>query len=191
MRDDEIKALPPYSNSLGLAFKRWRLLKGIKQTHAADLIGVGQSTISRWERGELTLDQTHHLVVMDMLSARLTSAQDAALAMLVTHSAKPMHLICDVSHTLLAFSQRRGREFGVNAAELLGHSLWKYATDEIVTAETRIRHEGWAEEHGSLRFFTGANESAAVPIHDSTCTWTRFTLSNGTCARLVETDADA
>lgn len=188
MRDDEFKVLPPYSNSLGLAFRRWRLLKGIKQTYAADLIGVRQSTVSRWERGELTLDHTYQLVVMDMLSARLTSAQDAALAKLVTHSAGAMHLICDVRHTLLAFSERRGHEFGVHASDLLGHSLWKYATDEIIEAERCIRHEGWAEEQGSLRFFTGANESTAVPIYASTCTWTRFTLSNGTCARLVETD---
>lgn len=125
---------------------------------------------------------------MHVLGARLTSAQDAVLARLIKSSSKPMHLVCDVSHRLLAFSESRGVEFGPDAQALLGHSLWQYATEEIVEAEEQVRRQGWNAQNGSVQFCTGHNHSSVVPIYDSLCTWTRLTLSDGTFARLVETE---
>ncbi|WP_371350758.1 helix-turn-helix domain-containing protein, partial [Salmonella sp. M265] len=46
---------PLPSSSLGPALRRWRLLHRVKQTHAAELLGVAQSTISRWESGTQAL----------------------------------------------------------------------------------------------------------------------------------------
>ncbi|WP_312936842.1 helix-turn-helix transcriptional regulator [Pseudomonas sp.] len=188
MNQRENALLRSYLLSLGPSFKQWRLLRGIKQSHAAQLIGVGQSTISRWENDELALDEKHYAAVMDLLSARLSSAQDAALARLIRSSSKPMHLVCDLTHTLLAFSASRGVEFGPDAHALLGHSLWRYATEEIVEAEAHVRRQGWSAQNASVQFCTGHNHSTIVPIYDSVCTWTRLTLSDGTVARLVETE---
>ena len=38
--------------NLGLALRQMRLLRGIKQAHFAQLMGVSQATVSRWERGK-------------------------------------------------------------------------------------------------------------------------------------------
>jgi transcriptional regulator with XRE-family HTH domain len=45
-------------NGSGKALKRMRQVRGIKQVHLAELMGVTQSTISRWERGTLPLSPT-------------------------------------------------------------------------------------------------------------------------------------
>lgn len=39
------------STPIGPLLKHWRLLNRVKQLHAAQMFGVCQSTISRWESG--------------------------------------------------------------------------------------------------------------------------------------------
>jgi hypothetical protein len=74
-------------------------------------------------------------------------------------------------------------------SELLGLSLWRYATPQILSAESALDASGWRETHAppALEFVTGNNDSLLVPIRQSLCRWTRIPLSDGTAARLVET----
>ncbi|MFK5012172.1 hypothetical protein ACI4AC_27755, partial [Klebsiella pneumoniae] len=74
----------------------------------------------------------------NLLGAKLDSAADFALARLVERSAGRIHLVCDLSHRLLAASPRRTQGGGLSFADLHGRSLWRYATPEIVAAEARL-----------------------------------------------------
>jgi transcriptional regulator with XRE-family HTH domain len=161
----------------------------IKQTHAAELFGVSQSTISRWEAGLQQMEWAERRRVAHALSARLDSAADHALARLVRGNPLPVHLICDLTHRLLACSPTRAAQFSVPVSELLGRSLWRYSTQQIARQEAQLDTLGWRDAVAppSLAFATGANDSATVTIRPSVCRWTRLMLSDGTAARLVET----
>ncbi|AJP59971.2 transcriptional regulator [Pandoraea vervacti] len=170
------------------ALRRWRTLRRIKQSHAAQLLGVSQSTVSRWEAGTLTIGGDELARIEPLLAAHLDSPADGALARLVNFNALPMHLVCDLTHRLLACSPSRAVEFSAPVSTLLGRSLWPFATEAIQTQEAFLRSAGWGERAAqSVEFETGSNASTLVPIRDSRCRWTRFTLSDGTVARLVET----
>lgn len=175
--------------ALGRALRRWRLLHRVKQEHAAQLFGVAQSTVSRWEAGRQAMEPAERAKLEAMVSARLDSAADRVLAALVSESPRPVHLICDLTHCLLACSAKRAEEFGVCATDLMGNSLLCYATEEILAKEETLANVGWYDESvpRSVEFYTGANGSLIVPIWESCCRWTRLLLSDGTAARLVET----
>nr|WP_256675956.1 helix-turn-helix transcriptional regulator [Pseudomonas sp. SCB32] len=169
--------------------KRWRLLHRVKQSHAADMFRVSQSTISRWEARAQEAEPEQRARIEALLKARLDSAADHALARLVACSSQPVHLVCDLTHRLLACSASRAAEFSVPVAGLMGRSLWPLATEEIAAQESTLDSLGWREGIAApaLEFATGTNGSLLVPIHQSQCRWTRLTLSDGSTARLVET----
>jgi transcriptional regulator with XRE-family HTH domain len=173
-------------NEFGRALRRWRRLRGVKQSHAAELFGVTQATLSRWERGYHRLPDEAARNLTKLLSAPLDSAGDAGLRRLVESSALPVHLICDLTHRLLAVSPARLADWTADAAELRGTSLWRFATDEIQQVESRLGDLGWyGEGTTELRFWTGANHDPRVPIEPGVLVWERLTLSDGTLARLV------
>ncbi|MDU9394024.1 helix-turn-helix transcriptional regulator [Pseudomonas sp. zfem002] len=181
--------LPLRPCALGPLLKRWRLLHRVKQSHAAEMFKVSQSTISRWESGVQEAEPEQRAHIEMLLRARLDSAADQALARLVNTSAQPVHLVCDLSHRLLACSPSRAAQFSVPVGQLLGRSLWPFVTEQIAAQEARLDSLGWRAGLAppALEFATGANASLLVPIQHSQCRWTRLTLSDGSMARMVET----
>lgn len=175
-------------NEYGRALRRWRRLRGVKQSHAAELFGVTQATLSRWERGYHRLPDVAARRLTRLLAAPLDSASDAGLRRLVESSALPVHLICDLTHRLLAASPARFTEWTAAASELRGTSLWRFATNEIQQAESRLGDVGWYDEGTTeLRFWTSDNHDPMVRIVPGILVWERLTLSDGTLARLVTT----
>ncbi|KWA00262.1 XRE family transcriptional regulator [Burkholderia territorii] len=184
-----MRTSPLHTPPLGPQLKRWRTLHRVKQSHAAELFGVAQSTISRWEAGIQQMSADERAMAERLLAARLDSAGDRALARLIAGSTARMHLVCDLTHRLLACSPSRAAEFTRPLSTLVGTSLWRYASPEIVRMEAALDPLGWHDRAGppSVEFATGANASRVVPIRGSTCRWTRMMLSDGSAARLVET----
>jgi transcriptional regulator with XRE-family HTH domain len=180
-------SIPPLA--LGAAFRRWRLLHRMKQGHAAELLGVAQSTISRWESGLQAMEPAERAKVEAIVGARLDTAADRVLAQLVSESPRSVHLICDFTHRLLACSTTRAKEFHVPVGDLIGQSLRCYATQKIEAEEALLVHRGWYDCPAPMpiEFDTGENGSSVVPIRPSRCRWTRLLLSDGSPARLVET----
>lgn len=178
---------PAPAASLGRSLKVWRALNRVKQMQAADLLAVSQGTISRWESGRLTPNAAEQIALRRLMQARLSSAADQRLAELVTGAGAPMHLICDLTHRLLAWSPTRAREALTND-NLIGTSLWRYASDELRETERRLPELGWYQPAPpALIGRTGANHSHRFRIRPSRFRFTRFQLSDGSFARLVET----
>lgn len=176
------------ARQLGAALRRWRTLRRIKQQHAGELLGVSQATISRWENGRQLPDPDEETALRELMHARLDSAAERELARLVEQSTRPVHLVCDLTHRLLALSPARERQCHVSRSQLLGRSLWRYASPEIVMAEARLAALDWfGPAPPALEFVTGPNHQAEVEIEPSRMRWVRFQLSDGSAARLVET----
>lgn len=173
---------------LGRSLRIWRALKRIKQHHAGELLGVSQATISRWENGNLAPTPDEQTAIRELLHARLDSAADRELARMVDESARAVHLVCDLTHRLLALSALRERQCSIPRNDLIGRSLWRYASPEIVAAEAALPDVGWFESAPpAVEIHTGANTSTEVRIVKSHMRWVRFRLSDGSFARLVET----
>ncbi|SFR95118.1 Helix-turn-helix domain-containing protein [Dyella sp. OK004] len=168
----------------GSSLRRLRQLRGMKQAHLAQLMCVTQSTVSRWERGELEMSPAQQRDVQRLLEAHPGPAQDAALKRLVQSSTHKVHLICDRTHRLLAVSPSRLAEWRRPLSELLGTSLLVYATPEILQAESTLERRGWYEGmQSSLQITTGTN--ASLPIRPGMALWERVPLADGSAGRLV------
>jgi transcriptional regulator with XRE-family HTH domain len=178
--------------SLALTLRLVRRHRGIKQAHAAELLGVTRSTVSRIERGELNPAGALRNRLLDLVFARIHPARDAALRRLVEGSACPVHLVCDLTHRLLAASAPRERERRRAASELRGQPLWRYATEAIRAAEARLPDIGWGERDGThaLTFVTGANGLDELRIVPGVQIRERILLSDGSPARLVTSPAE-
>ena len=175
------------SRSLGRSLRTWRTLRRIKQDHAAQLLGVSQATVSRWENGQAPPAPDEAMRLRSLLAARLDSAGDRVLARLVQQSAAPVHLVCDLTHRLLAASAAREAQFKVPTSQLLGSSLWRCASEDIVAAESRLAELGWfGPQPPAIEFHTGARESADLSILACHMRWVRLQLSDGSFVRLVE-----
>ena len=178
----------PDDGRLGLSLRSWRRLRRVKQSHLGELLGVAQTTISRWEDGTQSPEAEQRVRLRSLLGARLDAAADSELARLVRTSPDHLHLICDLTHALLVASVARESEFGIPHSSLAGHLLWRYASPGIIEAERHLQEAGWYEPAPSaVTLRTGGNASRQVPIHDSMCVWTRMQLSDGSFARLVRT----
>jgi len=171
-------------NDIGTALRRMRLLNGIKQAHLGEVLGVTQTTVSRWERGLQPLPAAKRAAVERLLAP--SSAQDAALRRLVESSAARVHLICDRTHRLLAASRPRQAEWPAGAGAFLGRPLLPYASNEILAAEARLGDLGWHEGRlASLALETGANGDPDLPIRTGRVLWERIPLAGGSAGRLV------
>jgi transcriptional regulator with XRE-family HTH domain len=179
--------------TLGLQLRRFRRLRGMKQDHIADLLGVSQGLVSRWEAGLHTPSPGLCHRLETLLGSDADPATDTALRRLIENATEPVHLICDASHVLLAASPAREAEWGSRATPFIGTSLWRFASTEIVTSEERLSDRGWFEDTdpGQVLLETGGNGSREMRILPSTLRWERIALAGGRIGRLVTTIAFA
>lgn len=181
-------ASPAPPHALGRSLRAWRAARRVKQAHAAERLGVSQATVSRWESGALAPSPREAARLADLLAARPGTDADRALLDLVEGSVDAAHLICDLSHRLLAASRPRAAAWGLPAEDLIGVSLWRYASPAIVAAEAGLEAAGWYEPLApALTLETDANDSNEVPIPPGRVSWTRLRLADGRFARLVRT----
>lgn len=173
---------------MGVRLRRLRRLRGLKQSVVAEITGVTQATVSRWEHGEIEPSPDVVERLLAFLGGTTCSRLDGALRRLVEASALAVHLVADHDHRLLCASAPREREWGLSAADLVDVPLWRFATRPIEAAEARLDAGGWWDEmmpapveldpgHGNrgLRFRAGL------------MVWERLYLADGTPVRLCTT----
>lgn len=171
--------------AFGKRLNRLRRSIGLKQSALADLLQVDQATVSRWERGTQTPTPTTQQAVFLALGPARTD--DSALKRLVLNSTDCLHLVDEVSHTCLAYSPSRARDWKTSQRALLGVSLWQFATDEIRGAEAELTAEGWWDMHTPhpKAFLTSEAVHDRIRISAGEIVWERLYLSDGTPVRLV------
>lgn len=179
--------LPIQSDCLGPSLRRWRVLNRVKQAALAEQIGVSQAKISRWESGAQSPDRREVRLLQRLLTARPTSAADQALLDLVRTSRQPVHLICDLTHRLLAASPGRTSKWRVSPGDLVNTSLWRFASRGIEAGEAALDAKGWYEPVApDVTIETERAEHAELTIRAGQIRYTRMPLSDGSFARLVQ-----
>jgi transcriptional regulator with XRE-family HTH domain len=173
---------------LGRGLRRFRRLHGIKQSHLAESLGVSQGSVSRWESGTHEPEGLYRKRILAMVAARASEAGDAALTRLVSTSPLPVHLVCDITHRLLAASPARVATWRAAANDVLGQSLWRFASPEIVAAEESLDARGWFDRpFQRFEFYTGSNTSQTVAIEPGLMLWETVPLADGRVGRLTTT----
>ncbi|WP_332873049.1 helix-turn-helix domain-containing protein [Caulobacter hibisci] len=173
---------------VGRALRRFRRLNAVKQGHLAELLAVSQATVSRWESGAQEPDEVHRERIVALIAAQADHRGDAALKRLVETSSMPVHLVCDATHQLLAVSPPRAATWRVEAGEMLGTSLWRFASPGVVAAQAALAYGGWFERpYQQLRFETGSNGHDDIPILPGLLQWETVPLSDGRTGRLATT----
>lgn len=174
---------------IGPLLKRARALRRWKQQAVADLAGVAQTTVSRWEAGVIEPSPEQLRRLAPILTPVADMARDSGLKRLVVSSPLAVHLICDLTHRLLAASPAREAEWTVPASDLHGQPLFRFATDEIREAERRLDGIGWFADAaaGAVLWVRGRERGSAIRMATGYCVWERLTLNDGSPVRLVST----
>ncbi|WP_044826996.1 helix-turn-helix domain-containing protein [Thalassospira sp. HJ] len=179
------EAIAP-DKDFGRLLRQWRRTSDIKQSRLADILGVTQATVSRWESGAQSPAPLQYNLIHQMMTRKRNFRLDHAIKRLVMHSSQRVHLIEDRSHRLLCVSSPREAEWQRDAAPLLGTSLWRFATPEIASAEKSLHDLGWHEDQTDhLTFENSRRDGDPLRIVDSYILWERFFLSDGTAVRLT------
>jgi transcriptional regulator with XRE-family HTH domain len=181
---------PATAEVFGQTFKRVRLLRGLKQSHTAELFQVTQTTVSRWERGELVPSPKRAGDILRRLRASAGPDPDGGLRRLVRNAHRPCHLICDSTHRFLAASLSRLSEWGRAESELIDVSLWDFATDEIRAAESRLQEIGWYDSISpAVLTYTGEQCTRGLHFKAGFLLWEQIRLGDGSRARIVTSGA--
>ncbi len=172
----------------GWLLRTMRLRSGMKQYHLAELMGVSQTTVSRWECGLSPFSDAQIDTAQRLMANILGPAQDLALRRLIESSAFRLHLVCDRTHRLFAASPPRAAEWKADLSQLMGRPMLRFASPEILKAESSLPGRGWFEHKlAALTVDTGPNGDSLVPIPKGRFVWERLLLADGTAARLVTT----
>lgn len=167
------------------------MLNRVKQDALAQDLGVSQSKVSRWESGQSHPEGGDRIKVQKLLRARPETAADVALLDLVSHASVPVHLVCDLTHRLLALSPAREREWHMPASDFLNRPLWRFASPSIRTMENELPERGWFEPLGpDIVYRTEHVDFPEMTIPESRIRISRLALSDGSYVRLVREDPD-
>jgi PAS domain S-box-containing protein len=170
----------------GPQIRRFRRFRALKQTALAELIGVDQATVSRWESGRQIPDLGMQRRLRDLM--RRAESREEMLLKHGINAAVGYTVLCDEDRIIRAASPSFCEIHGVSRAEIIGHSSMPIFTAELEQMlDITI-------EHG---FFEGEVASATVVSrfhalsggwrnHAGMVSWTPVPLADGRILRRID-----
>ncbi len=158
--------------------KRYRRVNGLTQAALAELLGVEQATVSRWERGNHAPDLGTQRRLRDLLS-RSSVANDCV----IYHRVR-----CSLSPIKIADQNGRNHAASLPAAHLHGVQADKLQRLDYRTLFTDILEEQWhsaikagffAGEIASIRVANPWRPAGKADLRYCECLWTPAILSDG------------
>lgn len=113
--------------------RQYRQHNGINQAALAAMLGVDQTTISRWERGRDVPSLKALREIRDLLRREITSRQDMVVRARVRHAVWPATVVCRGA-VFVECNQGALREIGLNGVDLRGQSIYGHFgahTDDV------------------------------------------------------------
>lgn len=134
--------------AFGIQLRRYRILNGLTQADFADLIGVSQATLSRWENGSQAPDIKMRRKVHDLIF-RKQPKQDHMINNFVRFSRRKRALI-NHDYVFLAVSTPLARAIGSTPDRLVGSSHRDRMSDEAKPFIETMTNAGFFR--GSIAF---------------------------------------
>ena len=170
----------------GRSLRRLRRLTGMKQSHLAELAGVTQATVSRWESGTHQPTPEQAVKLLPLLEARLDPAADAMLKRLVESSSLRVHLVCELLTGCWRYQRRGGRNGGTMRPAFMARRCGR--SHRVGFRRARLDCRNWAGM--SLRRcrspgWTDFNYPGVIRMGPGMWLWERMQISDGRFVRLV------
>lgn len=170
----------------GAQLRRFRRSRALKQSALAEMIGVDQATVSRWETGRQSPDLGMQRRLRGLMR-RMEPREEALLKHWINASVG-YTVLCDQDRIVRAASPSYCKIHGVSAAAVLGASTVPVFTAELERALWQTVDEGFFE--GDVASVTVVSRVNALSGRDrgvaGISVWTPVPLSDGQILRRVD-----
>lgn len=169
--------------------RRLRQSNGWKQTTFAEMIGVDQATVSRWERGLQTPEPSMRKRLVELMRRRVPELD--RLQMISVEASPNLAIAFDRDFRVLAASEAAAALFGTTPGALVGEPLHDRSAPDLAWARERAEECGlWRGEVAAMRFVAGLSGADGTPRY-ARVAWTPVFVTSGdvvVCAQMREID---
>lgn len=170
----------------GAQLRRFRRLRALKQAALAEMVGVDQATISRWESGRQSPDLAMQQRLRDLMR-RIEPREEVLLKHWINTSVG-YTVLCDEDRIIRAASPSYCNIHGLSPTEVLGLSTIPSFTAELERALWLAVDRGFFEGEVASVTVVGRNNALSGQPRDvpGMSVWTPVPLADGRVLRRVD-----
>jgi len=170
----------------GGQLRRFRRLRALKQVALAELVGVDQATISRWESGRQSPDLAMQQRLRDLMR-RIEPGEEVLLKHWINASVG-YTVLCDADRVIRAASPSYCSIHGLSSTEVLGLSTIPVFTAELEQALWLAVDRGFFEGDVASVTVVGRTNALSGRPRDipGMSVWTPVPLTDGRVLRRVD-----
>lgn len=170
--------------AFGIQLRRYRIMNGMTQADFADLIGVSQATLSRWENGSQAPDIKMRRKVHDLIF-RKQPKQDHMINNFVRFSLQKRALT-NQDYVFLAVSPQMARVIGSTPDELVGYSHQDGMSEEAKRFIPRLIDAGFFRGQVAIGQFAARVHALSGETFCAIEQVFPFFLSDGSVVAMIE-----